>query len=508
MNTSDPRSRAGRPVGKRKILGQVFTPEPIAGEMVTRLLVNRPNRPISILDPCVGPATFPRLMIESGLLRPGDLIDLIDLDEEMIAKCESWAETAGQKVKLTCGDYLDVRLDAHYDYVVLNPPYLRQEWLDGKNLYQENFRQHYGLKVPGTSNLYVYFIAKVLRDLKPGGAFACIVYDSWQSTKYGQWLSQIIDVSCSAIEVVPVNDQPFDGRLIDATLIFGVKKDGHPPHAEATSTVESTKTSHDHLSGVDSFSSIGELYKTKRGLRLKQADFFLCDMELVTEGATPFVKKIARVDGYMVPPDHPEAALLIKRESDNPAVFSELERRLSVAQNNPGENESILTWHRERPESWMLHQGAPQAPLLFNYYLRKRPRHLYNPSRAYSDNFYGLTMPDGIPPFAALASLNSTAVCAEILANARNQGSGLAKVQLFEYRLACAPDLRVWEGKDLRTLDSLGRELAGTPSNVIDTLQRIDQLLFDFFKDPRLEPREVLNFFTHADHKARRPKEA
>jgi hypothetical protein len=450
------------------------------------------------------------MMSEIGVLRQGDILELIDLDEEMIVKCKRWAESACQDVKLIHTDYLDFRADVQYDYAILNPPYLRQEWLDKKNHYQEAFKQHYGLTIPGTSNLYVYFIAKVLMDLKQGGSFACVVYDSWQSTKYGRWLRHFIEQTCSQLEIVPLRDQPFEGRLIDATLIFGVKKCSTLDlNTELSVSAEGGSTNNGFFNDVDGFSPISKIYETKRGLRLKQADFFLCDLKSVSDvRATPFVKKIARVSGYLVPPEHPEAALLLTDSSDNPAILSELERRLSVAQSKPEDNESILTWHRERPESWMLHRIAPHAPVLFNYYIRKRPRHLYNPTRAYSDNFYGLTPPEGVPALATLAALNSTVVCCEILNRARNQGSGLAKIQLFEYRDVYVPDLRKYRAQDLDAMEALGRELVEVPGNSEDTIIRIDRLIADIHNDPKLESGELKDLFSRADRKARRPKEA
>lgn len=506
--SSDPRSLAGRPVEKSKRLGQVFTPDPIAEKLVRRLLAGRPDRPVSILDPCVGPQTFPKQIIKCGLYHPGDKLTLIDLDDEMFAESKRWADAVDCGAKVLHGDYIELGTGGKYDYAVLNPPYLRQEWLDKKTTYQRLFRERYDLNPPGTSNLYVYFIVKVIKELKPGGAFACVVYDSWQSTKYGRWLREFIEESCEAVEVVPVHEQPFYGRLIDATLIFARKKAATGTRYPGESRRPECKPMFGDLWDVDGFSTIGEIYCTKRGLRLKQADFFLCDLSSCKKlGATPFVKKVGKVNGYAVAEDHAEAALLLKAASGHRKAHSELQRRLALALQSPEENVSILTWHRERPESWMVHRDAPYAPILFNYYIRKRPRHIYNASRVYADNFYGLTPPEGVSPFAALASLNSTAVCEQILACARNQGNGLAKIQLFEYRGVNTPDLTQCTKSDLRALDALGRRLVEPPDRAEDTLQKIDRLIADIYTNPKLEPQRVRQSYARADFKARRPKE-
>jgi hypothetical protein len=59
-----------------------------------------------------------------------------------------------------------------------------------------------------------------------------------------------------------------------------------------------------------------------------------------------------------------------------------------------------------------------------------------------------------------LAVLNSTVVCADILTQARNQGSGLSKVQLFEYRRIYVPDWTLLSRQGQEKLHVLGIALA------------------------------------------------
>jgi adenine-specific DNA-methyltransferase len=316
---SDPKSMAGRPKEKSKLLGQVFTPVPIAEQMVKAILGDRQDRTLKILDPCVGPCTFPLAAASDGLLRPSDTVSTIDVDPEMVHICEERAAEQGINLYPLVGDYLDAPMNGEYDCAVLNPPYIRQEWIDKKFYYQELFKQRYGVAVPGTSNLYVYFVVKVLEDLKPGGRFSCIIYDSWQSTLYGRWLLDYMKSRCQSLQVETKAGQPFHGRLIDATVVTGVKahvssgervKDG--PDESAAAVTRSL------LSGVEGFCPIKSIFPSRRGLRLKQAYFFLCDLGDCKEiGATPFLKKIGRLKGYSVPQDHPEAALLITLGDDN-----------------------------------------------------------------------------------------------------------------------------------------------------------------------------------------------
>lgn len=499
--SSDPKSDARKPKEDSARLGQIFTPYPIAHTMAEGLLTGRPETPLRILDPCVGPGTFVRAMDASGLLRRNDLIDAIDIDSRMIAQCKLSTARPGVKVNLIAADYLQLPSEGQYDLAILNPPYTRQEWITTKHEYRSWFRQTLDLAIPGTANLYVYFLAKVLRDLRPGGRFAAIVYDSWQSTLFGRWLLGLMRETCTDLEFESVPNQPFDGRLIDATIIFG-RKSADGVKVSGPSVLPETKT----LNMPKGFRPVGELFETRRGLRLKQADFFLCDLSGVRKyGATPFVKKIALLNGtYVVPPDHPEAALLADQTKPNRVVMAELRMRLRRALSHPEENVSVLTWYRERPSSWYAHRPPPYAPLLFNYYLRNRPRHIFNSSRGFADNFYGLRPFGTVPVMAWMAILNSTAVCSSILDHARNQGAGLAKIQLFEYRKVQVPDLSQCPRSDTRRLAILGKRLCTgrTPNAVAE----IDDVLFGIVGNPMLRPSRIQSAYRELALKTRRPR--
>lgn len=502
---SDPRSLARRPADTATLLGQVWTPHALAQQMARKLLRDRPARPIAILDPAVGPATFPAALAETRLLTAGDELVLYDIDPRMTEQTTAWSKQLPCRCQTIRRDYLQSECGERFDLAILNPPYVRQEWIEEKEKYRDLFKDKYAVYVPGTANLYVYFLVKVVRELKPGGAFVAIVYDSWQSTRFGAWLSRFLETECEAIERVSVSGQPFRGRLIDATILYARRRmrphfldpleDGCPVRKEPAP-----------FATIDGFVPLDRLFHSKRGLRLKQADFFLAGPDDVRRhGATPFVKKIAGIRRYRVPEDHPESALLVSLRHADPRVLRELERRLRLARKRPAENVSILTWFRERRPSWALHREPPHAPFLFNYYLRKRPRHLHNPSRAYADNFYGLTPLDAAPPMVVLAVLNSTCVAVEILAQARNQGSGLAKVQLFEYRQIHVPDWRRFRAKCRRALEEQGAALATHTGPAESMLEGIDRTLSDELGYSSLELRSLQGLYQEVDQRARTP---
>jgi adenine-specific DNA-methyltransferase len=502
-SSGDPKSSAGKPLEKAVRLGQVSTPSSIAQRMVNDLFKDRPHSRIRILDPAVGPSTFPKAIATSGLLQKKDVITAVDIDPVMISGVRSEASLSGLSVKTFARDYLETTFTEKFHYAILNPPYIRQEWIDKKEEYRRLFKHHIGLDIPGTSNLYVYFIVKVLNDLLPGGTFSCIVYDSWQSTRFGRWLIATLKANCETLTYQPLKGQPFEGRLIDATIINGRKKSGSFVLVPGTCDLDPQQST--PFSSTPGFVPISSVFTTRRGLRLKQADFFLCNSSLECAGATPFLKKVAHVPGYSVRDNHPEAALLVTPSEKPPLVLKELKRRLELAKKDPRNNISVLTWYTECPERWLFHSEPPYAPIVLNYYLRSRPRHIYNPTRKYSDNFYGLVPKGSVPTVAWLAILNSTATCIELLAHARNQGAGLAKIQLYEYRGSFVPDLHRFTSRDCAKLAKLGQRLL-VESNSKKIIEEIDSLLAAITGTPELRLRNVRALFEVFDNKARNPR--
>lgn len=474
---SEPQSNAGKPTDSGTQLGQVMTPSELAKRVVDLLLADRPaSAPVEVLDAGAGPGTFGRAAVEAGVLREGDRLTAFEIDPVMAGALRSWAQATEIEVDLIQQDFLTNHEKRGFDYAVSNPPYLRQEWITGKERLRQRVRKHWGVDIPGTANMYVYFTLEVISAMRQGGRFAVLIYDSWEATLYGQWLSHFLNATCEDIKLVSVGGQPFHERLIDATIVSGRVVRNHGP---VDLPAIDRSVSIGPFAGVGRFVSIEEAFETQRGLRLKQADFFMCPVEEVDRlGAEPFVKKPGRITGYSVPEDHPEAVLLVAEKSSQEAAFGELRRRLSLALKDEQNNRTILNWYRERPDYWYRHKPPPYAPLIFSYYLRGRPRHLYNPTRPYADNFYGAVPRTG-DPLGWLAVLNSSYSAIELVANARNQGSGLRKLQLFEYRRTCVPSLPDFPGDVQERLRLLGLRLAATTNgnSSASLLRQIDHVL-------------------------------
>jgi type I restriction-modification system DNA methylase subunit len=92
-----------------------------------------------------------------------------------------------------------------FDVVIGNPPYVRQETLgeEFKTFAQQNFETY-----AGTADLYIYFIEKAHKLLKPGGYFGMIVSNKWMRSNYGKALRDFLTRESTLVEIVDFGELP------------------------------------------------------------------------------------------------------------------------------------------------------------------------------------------------------------------------------------------------------------------------------------------------------------
>ncbi len=90
---------------------------------------------------------------------------------------------------LTNADFLLEPLDSDFDFVVGNPPYVRQELIPAELLAE--YRQRY-TTLYDRADLYVPFMERSLQLLKNGGQLSFICSDRWMKNRYGGPLRRMI----------------------------------------------------------------------------------------------------------------------------------------------------------------------------------------------------------------------------------------------------------------------------------------------------------------------------
>ncbi|WP_206241699.1 Eco57I restriction-modification methylase domain-containing protein [Novosphingobium terrae] len=106
---------------------------------------------------------------------------------------------------LTCGDFLLAPLDGQFDYVVGNPPYIRQELIS--DALMAEYRARYST-IYDRADIYVPFIERSARALSKGGHMGFICSDRWMKNRYGARLRQLISEQFHLKTYIDMVDTP------------------------------------------------------------------------------------------------------------------------------------------------------------------------------------------------------------------------------------------------------------------------------------------------------------
>lgn len=416
-------------------LGQVWTPDEIANEMVREAFVLIPNAK-KILDPACGPATFSKAINRLDFLDYKE-IELIcyDVDPRM----HNFTSHINQKLELKGDtrnqDYLlDTSLENSFDLIIMNPPYIRQERIEQevKEYYYQYLGAKLGTPIDKKSNLFALFLLKGILDLAPNGILCAIVFDAVQNSAYGKKTLSILNKHAELISSKTVAT-PFKNVLIDAQILLYRKRE-----KQISSIIEHHESKNNLLIPLE------ELLYTRRGTALPKRAPFLADKDdKYYKYSSPFFIKQSRLEGLVIKPD--QRIYLTNPEFERVTDFQE--------------------WMKERLENHNLSENKKfvkpvKGSIAFNYYIRNAPRHLWNKDNiALSDNFYVSDPKNDFPAEVAWLLLNSDQYLNRLIASARNQGSGLLKLQLYEYKNVLLPNWNLLSRVDIAKLSDLSKSL-------------------------------------------------
>ena len=139
---------------------------------------------------------------ESSLESLGDAIRAVELHRETFhlthSKVVEWLIHEGLPTQtsialadrwLIQGDFLLVALEEHFDFVIGNPPYVRQERIPSFLLAE--YRSRYPT-IYDRADLYIPFIERSLLLLAKGGCLGFICADRWMKNRYGGPLRNLV----------------------------------------------------------------------------------------------------------------------------------------------------------------------------------------------------------------------------------------------------------------------------------------------------------------------------
>lgn len=145
---------------------------------------------------------------------------------------------------LVQGDFLIEKIEGDFDFVVGNPPYVRQELIPAALLqeYRRRFRTLYD-----RADLYIPFIERSLGFLHSRGALGFICSDRWMKNKYGGPLREMISKNYRLkVYVDMVNTPAFHSDVIayPAITVLTCDKPG------LTRIVSRPEIDHNHLKSL------------------------------------------------------------------------------------------------------------------------------------------------------------------------------------------------------------------------------------------------------------------
>lgn len=108
-----------------------------------------------------------------------------------------------------------------FDIVLANPPYVRQELIrDLKLRLAANFPQVYA----GTADLYVFFYARAMELLAPGGTLVFISSNKWFRAAYGKKLRKHLGETAHVLSITDFGDLPVFESASAYPMIFVAEK--------------------------------------------------------------------------------------------------------------------------------------------------------------------------------------------------------------------------------------------------------------------------------------------
>lgn len=443
---------------KKNLFGQVFTPSALAKFMVS-LFESDLKKNYKILDPCIGPNTF-----FSNLTEIDKSIKLtgIELDATLIT--ENIREFYKKRNRrLLIDSFFNFPLANKFDFIVQNPPYVRQElMMDGENSKLLALKSLSSLSqiIPAKSNLYVYFLLKSIFHLADHGRMIAVIYDSWLYSDFGKVLKEAFvrfgsiegiyhfkknafpnaEVGATVIDFKRIINPKEKNKLIklyslntiDEVVFYGSEIElpvKQIPVQEFFAYRFNEETVIDFKNGL--FKPIEKINSQpiQRGISSIANKFFIQRQKRFEE-SIPFVKDVTTITTFNIKNE------LFYLLTLNGHISEKTKKHLNNAKKEilaePKKFKALKEQIEHNP-SWYKVQLKKPGNLLFNYYLRKNIDFLLNEELNYSsDNFYILNVDKHL--LAYFAILNSSFTRISVLRHSRNQGNGLRKIQLYEFK--------------------------------------------------------------------------
>lgn len=175
---------------------------------------------------------------------------------------------------LSQGDFLLSSFDDDFDFVVGNPPYIRQEMIPSALLVEYRCRYH---TIYDRADIYIPFIERSLAILSNGGSLGFICADRWMKNRYGGPLRRLVaDRFHLQIYVNMVDTPAFHSNVIAYPAITIISREAPGPTRIACRPALDRAT-------------LATLADTLRAPALPNETHQVFELSTVTNGAEPWL---------------------------------------------------------------------------------------------------------------------------------------------------------------------------------------------------------------------------
>ncbi len=211
---------AGRTsLSQRTRLGQIFTPYAIAKCMAQWVTARK--SPASVLDPALGLGIFLRCLLEDEE-NAGSKMTGYEVDAETAQATQLLFTFNGYThINFRNANFLKETWDEKFDAILCNPPYRKFRGLADKDEMVAAVEQHTGIKISRASNLYIFFLIKLIWQLADGGRAAVILPFEFLNADYGKPVKQLLLDQGILRKVLILGEalQPFDDVITTACIL-------------------------------------------------------------------------------------------------------------------------------------------------------------------------------------------------------------------------------------------------------------------------------------------------
>ncbi len=496
-------------------LGQVFTSPELARFMVS-LIEDNIKLESKILDPCIGPNTFFKAFSKHG--RKANLTG-IEIDRSLIDR-EVMSFFNNKSRELINGSFFDLSINKKYDFIIQNPPYVRQELLTSgvNSKAKTSFNISQSFKIPSQSNLYVYFLLKSIAHLKENGTLIAVIYDSWLYSTFGDFLKRSFLNLGHLESIYHFKKNAFDAAEVGATVIKFIKNSGSKEPVsyysferirdlDGNRNAGGIKLRQSNLLSY-SFNNKSQI-KWDNSLFLSLKDISMKPIQRGTSAIInkyfvfqekkypelkPIIKNVSKIKTYKVQEPNAYILSIDKNLSEQTKVY--LDKIRSEILSLPEQKYKAVKRSIKSGKNWFKIKLKNRGNFIFNYYLRNNIDFIYNPERKLSsDNFYAINIDEN--ELANVSILNSTFSKLSVLNNSRSQGQGLRKIQLYEFEDVKVIDIKKLSRNTIDKLSKLGEELVDmerynqSKSQLIDSIDRILIREYNAQTNSKLNMREL-----------------